>query len=107
MYILDHMPTPDLTEQRFTEMRESHIKEYGDAVLRFNAQNAQREQLSQAHEKQQLELMRSAGMKLDELEQGHLENGKKLATHLKEVREPLLARSNTRFIRDNNRTKLT
>jgi hypothetical protein len=63
---------------------------------RSRKQAAQRKKAAEAHEKRELEYLRSAGVKLDEIEKGLNEDARNLKSLLDEIRPPLISRPSKR-----------
>jgi hypothetical protein len=79
-------------DQLIHNVEQERAKEYWATVKRFKAQEEQQRKVGQAHEKRQLEYMRSAGLKLNEVEKGLEEDARKLKSNLEQKRPPLISR---------------
>jgi hypothetical protein len=67
-------------------------KEYWERIKRFRAQQEERKKSGEAHERRQLEYMRSAGIDLKAFEKDEEEDARKLKSHLEQKRSPLISR---------------
>ena len=64
-----HMPISNPIDQLIHDLEQGRATKYRELVKRFKAGEGQRKKASEAHEKKQLEFMRSAGLKLNQIEQ--------------------------------------
>ena len=79
-------------EQLIHNLEQERAKEYWERVHRFKVHEEQQRNAGEAHEKKQLEYMRSAGIKLNEVEKGLEEDARKLKSYLEQKRPPLISR---------------
>jgi hypothetical protein len=79
-------------EQLIHNLEQERAKEYWERVHRFKVHEEQQRNAGEAHEKKQLEYMRSAGIKLNEVEKGLEEDARKLKSYLEQTRPPLISR---------------
>jgi hypothetical protein len=79
-------------EQLIRDLEQERAKEYWERIKRFKAQEEEQKKSGEAHEKKQLEYMRSAGMKLNEIEKGLEEDARKLKSYLEQKRPSLISR---------------
>lgn len=87
-----HMPISNPIDQLIHDLEQGRATKYRELVKRFKAGEGQRKKASEAHEKKQLEFMRSAGLKLNQIEQDQKEEARKLKTYLEQTRAPLISR---------------
>ena len=80
-------------EQLIYDLEQERAKEYRERVQRFRAQEEEQRKAREAHERKQLEYMRSAGIKLNELEKDQEEDARKLKSYLEQKRPPLISRA--------------
>ena len=83
---------PNPIQQLIQKLEEERAKEHWERVKRFRAEEEQRRKEGEAHEKRQLQYMRSAGMKLDEVEKGLEEDARQLKSNLEQKRPSLISR---------------
>jgi len=87
-----HMPISNPIDQLIHDLEQGRATKYRELVKRFKAGEGQRKKASEAHEKKQLEFMRSAGLKLNQIEQDQKEEARKLKSYLEQTRAPLISR---------------
>ena len=86
------MPVSNSIDQLILDLEQERARKYSEGVQRLKAGEAQRKKTSEAHLKKQLEFMRSAGLKLNQMEQDQKEEARKLKSHLERARPPLISR---------------
>src|SRR5215467_3443867 len=79
-------------DQLIQDLAQQRAKTYHEKALRFKAQQEQQRKAAEAHEKKQLEYMRSAGVKVNEIEQDLKEDSRKLKSYLEQTRPSLISR---------------
>jgi hypothetical protein len=79
-------------EQLIHNVEHERAKVYWETVKRFKVQEEPQRKAGQAHERRQLEYMRSAGLKLNEVEKGLEEDARKLKSYFEQKRPPLISR---------------
>lgn len=73
---------------------------------RYDARRPDFEKAAQAHEQKQLQIMRAAGIKVQDLEQEHLRTARDLNAHLEQVRPALAGRTDSLVADAKNRSVL-
>jgi hypothetical protein len=86
------MPTSNPIDQLIHDLEQERATKYRERVKRFRAREAQLKKASEAHEKKQLDFMRSAGLKLNQIEQDQKDEAGKLKSYLEQTRTPLISR---------------
>ena len=79
-------------EKLIHDLEQERAKEYWERIKRFKAQQEEQKKSGEAHEKKQLEYMRSAGIDLKEVEKEQQEDARKLKSYLEQKRPPLISR---------------
>lgn len=78
-------------------LAQEYAKDYWEGVKHFKAQEAQQRKAGEAHQKKQLEYVRSAGIKLSKVEKDQEEGAYKLKSSLEQKRPPLISRPTMRL----------
>ena len=78
--------------QLIHNLEHERAKDYWERVKRFKAQEAERRKAGEAHEKKQLEYMRTAGIKPGAIEKELEEDSRELKSYLEQTRPPLVSR---------------
>jgi hypothetical protein len=86
------MPILNPIDQLIHDLVKQRAKVYRERTQRFKAQQEQQRKAAEAHEKKQLEYMRSAGVKVNEIEQDLKEDSRKLKSYLEQTRPSLISR---------------
>jgi hypothetical protein len=79
-------------EKLIHDLEIKRAEEYWERVKRLKAQIEEQRKSREAHQKRQLEYMRSAGINLDEVEKEQEEDARKLKSYLEQKRPPLISR---------------
>ena len=79
-------------EKLIHDLEMERAKEYWEGVKRLKAQTEEQKNSREAHQKKQLEYMRSVGIKLNEVEKDLEEDARKLKSYLELKRPPLISR---------------
>ena len=79
-------------EKLIYDLEQEGAKEYWERNKRFKAQDEEQKKSREAHEKKQLEYMRSAGINLKEFEKDQEEDARKLKSYLEQKRPPMISR---------------
>ena len=79
-------------EKLIHDLEQEGAKEYWERIKRFKAQDEEQKKSREAHEKKQLEYMRSAGINLKEFEKDQEEDARKLKSYLEQKRPPMISR---------------
>ena len=79
-------------EKLIHDLEMERAKEYWERVKRLKAQTEEQKEWREAHQKKQLEYMRSAGINLKEVEKDLEEDARKMKSYLEQKRPPLISR---------------
>jgi hypothetical protein len=79
-------------EKLIHDLEMKRAKEYWERLKRLKDQTEEQRKSREAHQKKQLEYMRSAGINLDEVEKEQEEDARKLKSYLEQKRPPLISR---------------
>jgi len=79
-------------EKLIHDLEQERAKEYWERIKRFKAQEEEQKKSREAHEKKQLEYMRSAGIDLKQVEKDEEEDARRLKSYLEQKRPPLISR---------------
>jgi len=79
-------------EKLIHDLEMERAKEYWERLKRLKAQAEEQKKSREAHQKKQLEYMRSVGIKLNEVEKDLEEDARKLKSYLELKRPPLISR---------------
>jgi hypothetical protein len=87
----------DPIEQLIDSLLQERAKDHRGRVQRYKAGNAELKKEREAHEKKQLEYMRSAGIKLEVIEKQQKEDSRELKSYLEKTLPPLISRPSMRL----------
>ena len=87
------MPIQTAAEQLINDIILDRAHQYAHDVKRFEARKARQDKAGEAHEKKQIELMTSLGLKTADLEAGLKKDAKALQASLAEYRPALVSRA--------------
>ena len=79
-------------EKLVHDLEQERAKDYWEQVKRFRSQETERKKAGEAHEKKQLEYMRSVGIKPDTIEKEQEEDSRNLKSYLEQTRPPMISR---------------
>src|SRR5438067_6653515 len=92
--------------QLVDQIMKARAQEYAASRARFDARRPELEKAAQAHEQKQLQIMRAAGVKVQELDDEHATLIKDLDANLERVRPTLTGRTDSLAIDAKNRSVL-
>jgi hypothetical protein len=100
------MPIQDSASQLIEQLVNTRAKAHFDAFQKAKAHSAAQKKRAEAHEKRQLELIHSTGIKPGLLVQEQRNDAKELKEFLETARGPLIARPDSRVLDAKNRAGL-
>ncbi len=98
------MPIHTASERLINDIIHDRAQQYADDVRQFQARKARLDKAGEAHEKKQIQLMSSLGLKKADLEASLKQDAKALDAFLAEYRAPLVSRAGSPAADGKNRS---